>query len=233
MRSFTRAASQWALFSAPRAPSSQRWPLAATAAVAPTLTQRAAAYATPCQAPPMALPPVPPPPPTASFHVKPLRATARGQFCPVCQANVPSNPVDWDHHVRGKEHGFRVWKAYLLQRGDIVEPPPDVTLKSRHVWCRLCDHQVGISGTEDDAQWKTHLLGAAHRKAFGRAAAEAALVAASATRLQQTRSPTAGPTAASSPAPPTQAPAAAPATATLPPSPPSLPPRPGAPPPRR
>ena len=108
-------------------------------------------------------------PPRATPRAHNAEELRRGfRLCSECDG-VKVLLSDWTDHEAGRDHVFNSWKIQLARAGAICDPPPGTALREKHVWCRACRRQVGLSGNADSTLWVQHVAGQPHQIALARA----------------------------------------------------------------
>ena len=82
------------------------------------------------------------------------------QFCADC--DMPLHRNNWADHLRSKKHKFSQLTKAIYAGGIATKPPEGVKVTEGHVWCPVCEQEVGLSLKDNLQLWREHVLGIRH-----------------------------------------------------------------------
>ena len=87
----------------------------------------------------------------------------RRHFCKICDSEVPA--PDWAQHEFSKKHRGKLEQHNLMASEPTIQnpPPPHVDMWPNHVWCAVCEVQVGLSPDVSLNLWLKHARGDKHQ----------------------------------------------------------------------
>ena len=89
------------------------------------------------------------------------------KHCELCDMSLAVE--HWQDHLASKTHRFQLQLQSLLDEGIALRERPDgAKMPPRHVFCRICLNEVGLSAQSKVFQqlWNAHVNGTTHRVAL-------------------------------------------------------------------